>query len=103
MLNIFFIGKSILESTASLMETKPTFATTYSHTRFASSALIQWRRLVSSYKLLVEALGVASGKLGDEDEPTLYKVRGQVVNYTLVITRVIFILDMLHITSSYLF
>ena len=60
-------------------------------------------RLVSLYKLLVEALGVASGKLGDEDEPTLYKVRGQVVNYTLVITRVIFILDMLHITSSYLF
>ena len=49
MLNIFFIiGRTILESTASLMETKPTVATTYSDTRFASSAFIQWRRLVSS-------------------------------------------------------
>ena len=40
---------------------------------------------MSSYKLLVEASRVASGKLGDEDEPALYKVRGQVINYTLVI------------------
>jgi hypothetical protein len=78
---VLFIGRSILESTANVLETKATVATTYSHTRFASSAFVQWHRLVCSYRLLVEAWSAASGKTGveAEDEPDLYKIRGQVL------------------------
>jgi hypothetical protein len=52
----FNVGRSILEATAKQLEVKPTVSTTYSQTRFASLAYVQWQCLVKSYKLFTAAL-----------------------------------------------
>jgi hypothetical protein len=72
------IGRSILESTARQLDVKPTVATVYSQTRFASSAYVQWERVVKSYKLFAEAMTYASSAMEDEDHPLRYQVKGQV-------------------------
>ena len=73
-----FLGRSILESTASQLDVKPTVSTTYSQTRFASSAFVQWQRLVKSYKLFTMALKNATPALSDEQHQLQNQVLGQV-------------------------
>ncbi|CAB3982584.1 Hypothetical predicted protein [Paramuricea clavata] len=72
----FLVAKSILESTAKQLNVKPTVATVYSQTRFASSAYVQWQRIVDSYKLFAEAMAQASNAMENELDPLQYQVRG---------------------------
>ncbi len=78
-------GRSILEATAQQLHVKPTVATTYSQTRFASSAYVQWQRLVKSYKLFATSLRNASNYIAEESHPLRYQVLGQVKIMTLLI------------------
>ena len=71
-------GRSVLESTAKQLNVKPTVATLYSQTRFASSAYVQWQRIVDSYKLFAEAMAHASNAMENELDPLQYQVRGHV-------------------------
>ena len=73
-----FLGRSILESTALQLEVKPTVSTTYSQTGFASSAFVQWQRLVKSYKLFTMALKNATPALSDKQHQLQYQVLSQV-------------------------
>ena len=70
-----------------------TVAATYSQTRFASSAYVQWTHLAKSYKLLVSAAEEASDLMLDENNPLQYKIKGQVRIQWMNI----------HMTSIYLF
>ncbi len=72
------IGRSILESTAKQLDVKATVATTYSQTRFSSSAFVQWERLANSYKLFVEAMNQASTAMQDELDSLRYQILGEV-------------------------
>ena len=76
--HVMNIGRSILEATAKHLEVKPTVSTSYSQTRFASSAYVQWQRLVQSYRLFTTAMKNAAPALSDELHPLQYQVLGQV-------------------------
>ncbi len=67
-----------MEATAKKLDVKPTVATTYSQTRFASSAYVQWQRLVKSFKLFAISIINASTNLAEESSPLRYQVLGQV-------------------------
>ena len=54
--SLFSTVRSILESTAKMLKTRATVSTVYSHTRFTSSAFVQWRRLIQSYIFAVKNL-----------------------------------------------
>eukprot|EP00794_Sanderia_malayensis_P001913 gene1913-2171_t len=73
----YLVGRSILESTAKELDVKATVAATYSQTRFASSAFVQWQRLVKSFKLFAKSLEKASSSVTDELNPLRYQVLGQ--------------------------
>ncbi len=74
----FFAERSILEATAKQLDVTQTVATTYSQTRFASSAYVQWQRIVKSFKLFATSLKNATPTATDELHPLQYQVLGQV-------------------------
>eukprot|EP00794_Sanderia_malayensis_P020912 gene20912-22966_t len=71
------IGSGILEATAKQLGVRATVAMTYFQTRFASSAYVQWTRLVKSHKLFISALKEASDAMSNDTHPLQYKVKGQ--------------------------
>lgn len=72
-------GRSFLESSASHLGVTAGVAGTYSQTRFASSAFVQWQRLAKSYKVFASALkNAAPAVMMNEQHPLQYQCLGQV-------------------------